>query len=200
MAAIECSAVALSNSHPFEKHEAAFQSLIRLEPRISSAAREAADAAVAAAYATAIATATRLCERVDLNPAEQWAGEAVNELFCQLRPHRAKGYDPTRPLWPYILMALRSTVFGFARRERRERCLRMGCTREDRIRDPIEEARCAEVADLVRSLPSELSDAVRLRYLEDMTPAEVASRLGVTKNAVNIRTHRGIALLRRRLE
>jgi RNA polymerase sigma factor (sigma-70 family) len=58
--------------------------------------------------------------------------------------------------------------------------------------------RSALVAAL-RALPRRQREAVALRYLGDLSDAEVAQSLGVSPSAANTHVHRGLAALRRQL-
>jgi RNA polymerase sigma factor (sigma-70 family) len=53
--------------------------------------------------------------------------------------------------------------------------------------------------ELLESLPPSQREAVRLRVLEDLDYAEVATRLGTTTSAARVRVHRALAALRIRL-
>ncbi|MEY4723588.1 MAG: hypothetical protein RLZZ324_1101 [Candidatus Parcubacteria bacterium] len=57
----------------------------------------------------------------------------------------------------------------------------------------------AEAAAAVRHLQrvdEKYRQAVSLRYIEGMTPGEIASITGETENAVSVRIHRGLAMLK----
>ncbi|MEM8709600.1 MAG: sigma-70 family RNA polymerase sigma factor [Planctomycetota bacterium] len=65
---------------------------------------------------------------------------------------------------------------------------------------PDEAASSAELTgklgELLGRLPDTYRDVVRLRVLEELPPAAVAERLGITPEAVRTRHHRGLKLLR----
>lgn len=56
-----------------------------------------------------------------------------------------------------------------------------------------------EAFSLLSSLPEEQAQAIRLKYLEQMTLEEIAIRLGSSPKTVKSRIHNGIVKLRRQL-
>lgn len=52
----------------------------------------------------------------------------------------------------------------------------------------------------IRSLPEAYSETLTLRLLEGMTGPEIAARTGLTEGSVRVNLHRGMKLLRERLE
>ena len=60
----------------------------------------------------------------------------------------------------------------------------------------------AEFAEFRRALlriPDDYRDAVTMRYVDEMTPAEIASVLGVSAGAVSVRINRGVEMVRKEL-
>jgi RNA polymerase sigma-70 factor (ECF subfamily) len=65
----------------------------------------------------------------------------------------------------------------------------------------LERAELVDLLDRALSLlPTPTRDVLVARYLEDSSPAEIASRLGVSPEAVSMRVSRGKVMLRRVLE
>ena len=58
---------------------------------------------------------------------------------------------------------------------------------------------CRRVHAAVRALPQKLREVVVLHYLEEMPTAEVATALGLSVGAIEVRLHRGRARLRESL-
>jgi RNA polymerase sigma-70 factor (ECF subfamily) len=75
-----------------------------------------------------------------------------------------------------------------------------------RVREPAPDEVVSRVethrllAELVASLSEPNRTAVAMRYYDDLTPAEIAARLGVPAGTVRARIHRGLAELRERLD
>jgi RNA polymerase sigma-70 factor (ECF subfamily) len=55
------------------------------------------------------------------------------------------------------------------------------------------------VLDVIRSLPDAYRDTLLMRLVEGMTGAEIADRTGLTPGSVRVNLHRGMKLLRDRL-
>jgi RNA polymerase sigma-70 factor (ECF subfamily) len=56
------------------------------------------------------------------------------------------------------------------------------------------------VMDVIRSLPEAYRDTLTLRLVEGMTGPEIAACSGLTEGSVRVNLHRGMKLLRERLE
>jgi RNA polymerase sigma-70 factor (ECF subfamily) len=52
----------------------------------------------------------------------------------------------------------------------------------------------------IAELPPAYAEALTLRFVEGLSPAEIADRLGETQNAVNVRVHRALKALRTLVE
>lgn len=87
-----------------------------------------------------------------------------------------------------------------SRRTRREETAspRAHAPRPDEVVERVETHRL--LAELVASLSEPNRTAVAMRYYDDLTPAEIAARLGVPAGTVRARIHRGLAELRERLD
>jgi RNA polymerase sigma-70 factor (ECF subfamily) len=87
-----------------------------------------------------------------------------------------------------------------SRRARREETAvaRAREARPDEVVERVETHRL--LAELVASLSEPNRTAVAMRYYDDLTPSEIAARLGVPAGTVRARIHRGLAELRERLD
>jgi RNA polymerase sigma-70 factor (ECF subfamily) len=65
--------------------------------------------------------------------------------------------------------------------------------------DPID-ADTFAVLDIVRKLPEAYRDTLLMRVVEEMSGAEIAERSGLTPASVRVNLHRGMKLLREKLE
>ena len=83
------------------------------------------------------------------------------------------------------------------RRERREQLIAADPAVALRDPDPdgLEPVRWA-----LATLSEPYQEVLTMRYIAELTPAEIASALGVAKGTVAVRTHRATAALRRALE
>ncbi len=58
----------------------------------------------------------------------------------------------------------------------------------------------AAALDAIRALPDAYRETLMLRLVEGMTGPEIAARTGLTQGSVRVNLHRGMRLLRQRLE
>lgn len=146
-------------------------------------------------YRSLVRLAAVLLDRRE--PAEEVVQEAFVKLYRKLDKvrdlERADAY-------------LRSIVMNLARSRMRRRQV----ARKHRP-DPLPDAAGADegvvlredqqqVLDALRSLPARQRDCLVLRYYEDMSEAEIAETLGISKGSVKTHTSRGMAALGNRLE
>ncbi len=59
---------------------------------------------------------------------------------------------------------------------------------------------CARVVKMTAQLEEKYAQAVILRYVNELSPKEIAGITGESENAVSVRIHRGVAQLRTLLE
>jgi RNA polymerase sigma-70 factor (ECF subfamily) len=53
---------------------------------------------------------------------------------------------------------------------------------------------------MISTLPDAYRETLMLRFVEGMTGPEIASRTGLTEGSVRVNLHRGVQLLRERLQ
>lgn len=58
----------------------------------------------------------------------------------------------------------------------------------------------AELVEIIRSLPAAYAETLLLRFVEGMTGPEIAARTGLTEGSVRVNLHRGMKLLRERIQ
>lgn len=121
------------------------------------------------------------------------AEEAVQQAFVQAWRARA-GFDPGRPLGPWLRSIVRRTAVDVWRRERRHEAQSL---HEVAVGDlpAVEPPSIADVADVwaireaIDALPPISREIVRLAHLEHLTQPEIAARLDVPVGTVKSRTH-----------
>ena len=67
--------------------------------------------------------------------------------------------------------------------------------RDEMAKDPAEVPQAREAVAMLRSLDEIYRTAITMRFIEEMSPKEIAGKLGVSENVVSVRIHRGIARL-----
>jgi RNA polymerase sigma-70 factor (ECF subfamily) len=61
---------------------------------------------------------------------------------------------------------------------------------------PDVSAEAARVVQLIASLEPDYREAVALRYLDDLSPRDIASALDISETNASVRIHRGVQQLR----
>lgn len=72
--------------------------------------------------------------------------------------------------------------------------------KDESLKDPAEVPQAREALALLKSLEDIYRTAITMRFIEEMTPKEIAQELGVSENVVSVRIHRGIARLSKMME
>jgi RNA polymerase sigma factor (sigma-70 family) len=67
--------------------------------------------------------------------------------------------------------------------------------RDEMAKDPAEIPQAREAVALLKSLDETYRVAITMRFIEELSPKEIARKLGVSENVVSVRIHRGIARL-----
>jgi RNA polymerase sigma factor (sigma-70 family) len=104
---------------------------------------------------------------------------------------------------PWLSAVARNFAFQTLRADQR-RMIRESAVAKEVAADAIGDPRCdAELRDRVLRAVAELDDphreAVRLRFFEDLTPAEISKRTQVPVETIRTRVKRGLARIHRQL-
>lgn len=67
--------------------------------------------------------------------------------------------------------------------------------KDETLKDPAEIPQAREAAAMLGTLDEIYRTAITMRFIEELTPKEIAQKLGVSENVVSVRIHRGIARL-----
>lgn len=111
--------------------------------------------------------------------------------------------DRQRPLRPWLSRVLRNLAATRVGRDARRRGREETVAREEAEVGPDLVARAEEqrrVAAMVLELPEPYRESLLMRYYEGQSPTQIARRLGISPVTVRTRLHRGIAMLRKRLD
>ncbi len=158
-----------------------------------------ADEAVTRLYASHYASLVRLAAMLVRSTEE--AEEVVQDAFVALHGRWRRLREPDRAIG-----YLRQTVVNTARSRLRRRGV------EQRHRPaPLADVASAEqvvlatetrrsVIAAVRTLPERQREAIALRYFADLSEADTAATMGISRGAVKSHTFRGIAALRELME
>jgi RNA polymerase sigma-70 factor (ECF subfamily) len=72
--------------------------------------------------------------------------------------------------------------------------------RDEMAKDPAEVPQAREAMAMLTSLEEIYRTAITMRFIDELTPKEIAQKLGVSENVVSVRIHRGIARLTKMMD
>ncbi len=130
------------------------------------------------------------------------AHDLTAETFAQAWLARTRFRDEAEgSAAPWLFGIARNVLSQSVRRGRLERaaCDRLGILeRLDREPAAVEpdEAWVDGLEEALAALPEGQADAIRLRFVDDLTYDELADELGTTPEAARVRVHRGLSALR----
>lgn len=126
-------------------------------------------------------------------PAEE-AADLVQDIFLKAWRTLPSLDDPDAfTAWLGQIARNRTTDFFRTRHEHAALPSGLG-----RAPPPVDEAR--EILEKIRGLPEAYAETLIMRLVEGMTGPEIAAATGKTEGSVRVNLHRGMALLRERLE
>jgi RNA polymerase sigma-70 factor (ECF subfamily) len=96
---------------------------------------------------------------------------------------------------PWVAMIARKRAMDYHRRARETEELR-----DELSHAPRPSAEAAEALEIIRALPEAYRETLVLRLVEGMTGPEIAARTGLQPASVRVNLHRGMKLLREKLE
>lgn len=135
-----------------------------------------------------------LARRTDPDTAEDVLAETL--LVCWRRAD-----DLPEPLLPWVYGVARNCLHNAERSARRQRrvAARVATVDPPAASTPGPEDRDDEVTGALAALRPADAELLRLWAWEQLTPAEIATTLGITPNAASIRLHRARGRLEQRL-
>jgi RNA polymerase sigma-70 factor (ECF subfamily) len=130
--------------------------------------------------------------------------DAVQDIFLAALSH-AKSVRAQRGLWPWLA----TITLNACRTQRRKTWTRLrflrkafasGASEEGADDSPEADELFERVREAVSILPARDREVIVLHYLEELSSADIATVLGVTVNAVDVRLHRARAKLKEHLK
>lgn len=125
--------------------------------------------------------------------------EVVQDAFVKMHALKTRPEPGKEPAY------LRSMVMNGARSRMRRRMVRRRVVPEAPLptesaeSGALERLRSDELIDAVRGLPRRQSEVLTLRYYLDLSEAEIAEALGISRGSVKTHASRGLAALERTL-
>ncbi len=134
------------------------------------------------------------------------AQDLVQDVFL-LALRSLGGLEDPRRFGPWLMTIARNRARDALKKQTRMVPMQEGFEPEDRAdaapdaRADLDEGRESEQAlGAIRSLPEAYRETLALRLVEGLSGPEIAARTGLTHGSVRINLHRGMKLLRERLE
>jgi RNA polymerase sigma-70 factor, ECF subfamily len=161
------------------------------------AARRGSEDAMEALFRRHWSSARRAAYLVclDRSGAEDVAQEAFLAAIATL-----ERFDPARPFGPWLHRIVVNRAIDWTRRRATRREVSADAAPEPWV-DPIEPLDgAAELLAALSELAADHRAVIVLRYVEELTPGEIAAALGIPRGTVNSRLRRGLDTLGRRLE
>lgn len=130
------------------------------------------------------------------------AKDIVQETFTRTWTYLADGKQ-VEHMRAFLYRTLNNCIVDTMRKKRSVSLEAMyedeGFEIEDDAREiPLEvREEIGEALQLLNELDEMYSSVVAMRFIDEMTPAEIASVLGVSENVVSVRIHRGVKQLRK---
>lgn len=127
----------------------------------------------------------------------QLAEDAMQQTFVKAWK-AASSYDPARALEPWLYQIARRTSIDLVRVEERARRRSMAAQNESSgVADDAVDRLCTqfEMSAALGRLRERDRELLRMLYFEELSQADVASRLGVPLGTVKSRSHRALAKL-----
>ncbi len=122
------------------------------------------------------------------------AADIVQEVFLSAYKNLHTLRD-CNAVGAWLAMIARNYANEFYRRAKPTEELPDDLSRSDNCKT---EAR--EILDAIRALPESYRETLILRLVEGMTGAEIAEQIGLTPESVRVNLHRGMKLLRQKLD
>jgi RNA polymerase sigma-70 factor (ECF subfamily) len=120
--------------------------------------------------------------------------DLVQDVFLSAFRKLGALRDPAR-FGPWVAIIARNRAADFYRRSRETEELHEGLAQAK-----SHAAEASEVLEIIRSLPEAYRETLVLRLVEGMNGPEIAERTGLRPASVRVNLHRGMKLLRGRLE
>lgn len=129
----------------------------------------------------------------------EMAKDLVQEIFCKTWSYISAGKEVDN--FRAFLYRVAHNVIVDEQRKRRPVSLEVlaekGFTPKDDSSETAEKLILGkELQDILQSLEEDYRNLIIMRYLDGLTPKEIADSLGLSENVVSVRIHRGIKKLR----
>ncbi|MDB5225247.1 MAG: polymerase sigma-70 factor, subfamily [Candidatus Adlerbacteria bacterium] len=140
------------------------------------------------------------------------AMELTQECFMKVWVYAQKGGEDIRELRPFLYRTLRNLIIDEYRKHKTVSLEAMAERNESEVEDymPADESNTLEAAvgrydgtlalAALKDLAEPYREAVIMRYVDGLSPQEIAKAIGESENVVSVRVHRGLKKLKAMLE
>ncbi len=137
--------------------------------------------------------------------------ELTQEAFMKAWSYAQKGED-IKDIRPFLYRTLRNLIIDEYRKhkatsleaiaEKHDMDVEMllSADESNTLEAAIDRHEAARVLVVLKDLPEPYREAVTLRYIDGLSPREIAETIGESENVVSVRVHRGLKKLRAMLE
>ena len=127
------------------------------------------------------------------------ADDLTQEVFLSAWRGLERLHDPQA--WPaYLGTIARNRALDHVRRDRRPESLPPESKLATALPDAATRVEAEELLEVIRELPDAYLEPLILRLIEGLSGPEIAERMGLSPGYVRVNLHRGMKLLRQRLE
>jgi RNA polymerase sigma-70 factor (ECF subfamily) len=127
------------------------------------------------------------------------ADDLTQEVFLNAWRGLDRLHDPRA--WPgYLATIARNRAIDHVRRDRRPKTLPPDSQLGTAVPDAAIRVEAEQLLSFIRELPDAYLEPLILRLVEGLSGPEIAERMGLSAGYVRVNLHRGLKLLRERIE
>lgn len=130
---------------------------------------------------------------------KEQAEDLTQDVFKKTWEYIAEGKE-VRSFRPFLYQVASNLIIDYSRKKKevsldkmQETGFQPSC--EEKDKDAVFDGK--EAVKLIQKLDEKYREAVTMRYVEELSPKEIANILGETENVVSVRIHRGLEQLRK---
>lgn len=137
--------------------------------------------------------------------------ELTQETFMKVWSYAQKG-EQIKEIRPFLYRTLRNLIIDEYRKHKTTSLeamaqkydmdveLLLTPDESNTLESAIDRHESRRVLEVLKALPEPYKEAVTLRYIDGLSPTEIAAAIGESENVVSVRVHRGLKKLRAMVE
>lgn len=131
------------------------------------------------------------------------AKDLVQETFCRTWTYLSQGKE-VENIRAFLYRVLHNVIVDEIRRKKPlslDQLVEEGFSPKDESLPDLEQRLVVkDIVQKLRLLDESYRDIIQMRFIDDLSPKEISTALGVSENVVSVRIHRGINKLRQLME